>query len=77
MNMQQKLCEGMSYQDLHDLDTICVGQSDNLKYETSQTRIWLARTGLYDGEPYAKRVTIEVLKNDKWENLMSFPGTML
>lgn len=47
--------------------TLYVGQTNNLKIETPNRRVWLARTGIQDGEPYNNRVSIEELSNNGWK----------
>ena len=47
--------------------TLFAGQTDDLKIETSIRRVWLARTGIQDGEPFNNRVSIEELSNNGWK----------
>ena len=47
--------------------TLSVGQTDDLKIETPSRRVWLARTGVQDGEPFNNRVSIEELSNNGWK----------
>ena len=47
--------------------TLFVGHTDDLKIETPSRRVWLARTGVRDGEPYNNRVSIEELSNNGWK----------
>lgn len=42
-------------------------QDSDLRIDTGKTRVWLARTGIADGEPYDNKVTVEVLRNGRWE----------
>jgi hypothetical protein len=51
---------------LEKLPTLCVSQADDLKIDKNGTRIWLSRCGSEDGEPYDNKVTVEVLRNGKW-----------
>jgi len=44
------------------METLTVGQADDLKYEDSVTRIWLSRCTVEDGEPCNNKVTIEELR---------------
>lgn len=54
--------------------TLAVGQTCNLKVDTGTTRIWLARTGVRDGEPYNNKVTIEKLVDGHWIIVDVYPG---
>ena len=47
--------------------TLFVGQTDDLKIETPIRRVWLARTGIQDGEPFNNRVHVEELNNNGWK----------
>ena len=47
--------------ELEALPTLSVAQCDDLKIETEDTRVWLSRLGVEDGEPYNNKVTIEKL----------------
>jgi len=59
---------------LKGLPTLCVGQSDSLKIEKATERVWLARTGVADGEPYENRISHERLIDGRWETVESYPG---
>lgn len=52
---------GYSLSELEALPTLSVSQTDDLKIEnkTSGFRVWLARTGVDDGEPFDNKVTVE------------------
>ena len=56
-----------SLKELEQAPTLSVSQADNLKIETENTRVWLSRCTVADGEPYNDKVTIEKLINGKWE----------
>jgi hypothetical protein len=51
---------------LEALPTLAVGQADDLKIDDGETRIWLSRCGVEDGEPYANKFTVEKLINGRW-----------
>ncbi|MEG3877894.1 hypothetical protein QT972_10980 [Microcoleus sp. herbarium7] len=51
---------------LKKLPTLCVAQTDNLKIQTASKRVWLARTGVLDGEAYNNRVSVEELTKNGW-----------
>lgn len=53
--------------ELKALPTLTTGQADNLKIETENTRVWLSRCTVEDGEPYNNKVTVEQYINDKWQ----------
>lgn len=54
--------------------TLSVAQADDLKIDTGKMRVWLARTGVEDGEPYDDKVTIEKLRHGRWEVVEEYPG---
>lgn len=66
----------MSYtaDELNDMPTLAVGQTDDLKVDTGEERVWLARTGVDDGEPYNNRVSHETLVDGRWEDDGSYQG---
>ena len=55
--------------ELEDRETLAVGQTDDLKIDTGDTRVWVARTTVEDGEPYNNRVSVEKFnqKSGRWE----------
>lgn len=57
--------------ELEDMPTLSLGQTDDLKAENEDTRIWLSRLSTEDGEPYNNKVTIERLEEDFRENRLS------
>ncbi|MGB8686066.1 MAG: hypothetical protein WCD53_01810 [Microcoleus sp.] len=52
--------------ELKNLTTLYSGQFGDLKIETDNTRVWLARTSIEDGEPYDNKVTIEKFIDGTW-----------
>lgn len=52
---------------LEDKKTIYAGQFDDLKIETATKRVWLSRMTTDDGMEYNNQVTVEELKNGRWE----------
>ena len=48
--------------ELEMLPTLSVSQADDLKIDDGETRIWLSRCTVEDGEPYNNKVTVETLK---------------
>lgn len=60
---------------LAELPTLAVGQSDDLKLSLGRYRVWLARTTKADGEAFDRRVTIEHKAPDgRWADWESFDG---
>ena len=51
---------------LNRMPTINGGQFDNLKLDDGDTRVWLSRGTVADGEPYDNKVTIETLTDGRW-----------
>lgn len=49
----------LTLSELESMPTLSVGQADDLKYETDDTRVWLSRCGIADGEPFNNKVTVE------------------
>ena len=47
--------------ELRKMKTLSTGQADDLKIDTGETRIWLSRCTVADGEPYNNKVTVERL----------------
>lgn len=52
--------------ELESMPTLSVGQADDLKVDTGDNRVWLARTTVADGEPYNNKVTVEQYINGRW-----------
>jgi len=53
--------------ELEAMTTLSVGQADDLKVETFDTRIWLSRCSVEDGEPYNNKVSVERrMRDGKW-----------
>lgn len=59
--------------ELPNQPTLHSGHFDNLKYEDEKFRIWLSRMTIADGAPYNNEVTVEGLKQGRWETLYKFP----
>ena len=53
----------MSLKQIEKLPTLHVGQFDDLKIETADTRVWLSRMTIEDGQPYNNQVTEEKLEH--------------
>lgn len=64
----------ISAADLADKPTLAVGQADNLKIDTGQTRYWLCRCGIEDGMEWENTVTVERLINGRWETVDTYDG---
>lgn len=61
-------------EDLRDRPTLAVGQADNLKIDTGETRYWLCRCGIADGMPVDDVVTVERLIDGRWETVLTYDG---
>jgi len=59
---------------LRSLPTLCTGQADDLKVETSTMRVWISRCTVEDGEPFDDKVTVERLRNGRWEVADEYQG---
>lgn len=55
--------------------TISQGWNADLKVDTGDHRLWLARTGLDDGEPFARTIYVETLDPARgWIDLGHYDG---
>jgi hypothetical protein len=61
-----------SLAELEALPTLAEGQADDLKIETGEYRVWLARTGVEDGEPFDNKVTIEADFDGTWQTIATY-----
>jgi hypothetical protein len=52
--------------ELEQLPTLDQCQDADLKVDDGHVRVWLARCGLEDGEPFARTVSVEELKPEGW-----------
>lgn len=60
--------------ELEAMTTISVSQADDLKVETKDTRVWLSRCGIEDGEPFDNKVTVEKLIDGQWVETEIYPA---
>lgn len=58
--------------ELEKLPTLSVGQAEDLKIERGNTRVWLSRCKVEDGEPYNNKVTVEQYLNGRWVTARSY-----
>lgn len=56
----------MTLDELESMDTLIVGQADDLKIDDGRFRVWLSRVGVDDGMPYDNAVTIETVVEGAW-----------
>ena len=56
----------LTLDELEVIDTLIVGQADDLKIDNEGFRVWLSRCDTYDGMPYDNAVTIEKLIDNRW-----------
>jgi hypothetical protein len=61
-------------EELDAMNTLAIGQADDLKLEDGDTRVWLSRCTVEDGEPYNNKVTVERLIDGRWETVREYPG---
>lgn len=53
--------------ELKALPTLCIGQTDDLKIEVANKRVWLSRlTTELKGVPYNNQVTVEKYIDGEW-----------
>lgn len=64
----------IAWNDLIDRPTLSQGQVDDLKIDTGQTRYWVSRCGIEDGEPFEKTVHVERLIDGRWETVLTYDG---
>jgi len=53
------------------------GQADDLHFEQGDTRLWLSRTGVADGEPFENTVSIERQIDGRWTVIAKYDGGAL
>jgi len=61
--------------DLENLPTLSTGQADDLKIDTAGMRVWLCRCGLSDGARFRRGVSVEILRDGKWEVAHEYEGS--
>jgi hypothetical protein len=61
--------EVYSLDELEAMETLAVGQADDLKVDLGEVRIWLSRCGIEDGEPCNNKVTIEEYDGQRWNEV--------
>ena len=61
--------ETYSLEELEALPTLSVGQADDLKVDTGDTRVWLSRCTVEDGEPYNNKVSVEQYRDGRWQTV--------
>ena len=60
--------------DLDQMDTLAVGQADDLKIDENGKRVWLCRCGVADGMAYDNQITIERYLNNRWVTVETYEG---
>ncbi len=58
--------------ELQNLPNLGDSHFDNLKIETKNSRVWLSRCTVDDGEPYNNKVTVERLVNGNWKIIQTY-----
>ena len=69
---KDKTMEKYTLRDLNKMTTVSASQFDDLKIETGDTRIWLSRMGIEDGQPYNNQVTIEKCIHGSWNTITQY-----
>jgi hypothetical protein len=62
----------LTLDELEVIDTLVVGQADDLKIDNEGFRVWLSRSDTYDGMPYDNAVTIEKLIDNRWIEVLMY-----
>lgn len=62
------------WNELTTLDPIVDGHTATLRIDTGDFRLWTARTGLDDGEPYERTVYVELFDGNRWSDLGHYDG---
>lgn len=61
---------------LNAMPTLEQGHTDDLKLDELETRVWLSRMTIEDGQPYNNQVTIEQVKysngQPKWKTIKQY-----
>lgn len=60
--------------ELNAMPTLCASQADDLKVDTGNKRVWLARVGVEDGAQYDDMVSVETLRDGRWVETDCYPG---
>lgn len=60
--------------ELQEMPTLAMGQTDSLKVNNGEQRVWLCRCGVEDGMPYDNQVTIETLRDGQWVETAKYAG---
>ena len=63
-----------SWAELTPLNVLSQGWNADLRIDTGDFRVWTARTGLADGEPYERTVYVEVFDGGRWNDLGHYDG---
>lgn len=63
-----------SASELESMPTLSQGWTDDLKIQTTTKKVWLARVGVEDGMPFNDGVTVETLRNGRWEETEYYAG---
>ena len=68
-----RLVEDAQVTTLHKHRVISDGQYV-VRVDDGETRVWLARTTMDDGEPFDNKVSIEKLVGGRWETVEEYEG---
>jgi len=62
----------MSLEELENMETIVIGQADDLKIDDGRFKVWLCRCGIEDGMPFNNAVTIEAVIDGKCFEILMY-----
>lgn len=63
-----------SARDLEEMETIEEGYTCDLKVDTGDARLWLARTSIEDGEPFRNTIYVELYESGGWSDAGCYDG---
>lgn len=58
--------------ELEALPTLSTSQADDLKYDDGETRVWLSRCGVADGNRWKHTVGVEELHGGRWVLVLEY-----
>jgi hypothetical protein len=64
----------LTLEELEALPTLATGQTCNLKYDNGNSRVWLSRCTVEDGELFDNKVTVESLTDGMWQTVAVYPA---
>ena len=58
--------------ELEAMPTLSQGQTDDLKVEKENVRVWLSRMTIADGMPYNNEVTVDIYDHNEWATVTKY-----